>query len=160
MGKPGVLGVVFNRNKSEVLLVKRRDVPIWVFPGGGIEIDESPEEAVRREVWEETGLRVDIIKKIAFYTPLNRLSHSTHLFECRPIDGLLRTSCESQDVAYFKLDQLPKDFFIVHSDWLQDALLNHHETLQLPIWRVTYLELFKYFCRHPIHVIKFMLSRS
>lgn len=160
MLKSAAVGITFNQDKTKVLLIKRRDVPIWVFPGGGIEKDEAPEKAVLREVWEETGLRVCLVRKIAFYTPLNKLAEPTHLFECREVDGALRTGCETQDLAYFDLENLPKNFFIVHSDWLQDALANHQEILNQPLWRVTYGELMKYFCRHPLHVIKFLLSRK
>lgn len=42
-------------NHQKLLLVKRRDVPVWVFPGGGIEKGETPERAVVREVFEESG---------------------------------------------------------------------------------------------------------
>jgi 8-oxo-dGTP diphosphatase len=39
----------------------------WRIPGGGIEEGESPEDAVKREVMEETGLRVDYVEKVGFY---------------------------------------------------------------------------------------------
>jgi len=50
--------VVFYRNsgKIEYLLLKHRDER-WSFPKGLIEKDEKPEEAARREVWEETGIK-------------------------------------------------------------------------------------------------------
>jgi 8-oxo-dGTP pyrophosphatase MutT (NUDIX family) len=41
-----------------VLVVRRRDVPPWAFPGGRIEPDETPAEAAVREVAEETGIQV------------------------------------------------------------------------------------------------------
>src|SRR5262245_50385266 len=42
-----------------VLLIRRKHDPFaghWAFPGGFLDIDESVEHAVRRELWEETGL--------------------------------------------------------------------------------------------------------
>jgi 8-oxo-dGTP diphosphatase len=159
MTKPAAIGVIFSIDKTRVLLIKRSDVPVWVLPGGGIEKGETPEEAVCREVWEETGLRVRIVRKIAYYTPLNHLAKPTHVFECQPMDGLLRTGCETQAIAYHELGKLPESFFIVHQDWLQDVLLNKLEVIHKPIWRVTYWEVFKYFCRRPLQVIKFILSR-
>jgi 8-oxo-dGTP diphosphatase len=39
----------------------------WRIPGGGIEEGESPENAVKREVMEETGLRVDSVEKVGVY---------------------------------------------------------------------------------------------
>jgi 8-oxo-dGTP pyrophosphatase MutT (NUDIX family) len=32
-------------NNSKILLIKRRDIPVWVLPGGGIDQGESPETA-------------------------------------------------------------------------------------------------------------------
>jgi 8-oxo-dGTP diphosphatase len=160
MKKNAAIGIVFNEDKKQVLLIKRRDVPIWVLPGGGIESDETPEKAVCREVWEETGLRVKVVRKVANYTPLNSLSKPTFLFECEKIDGMTRTGCETEEIAFFNLNELPKAFFIVHRDWLQDAL-NHQslEPLNKSITRVTYCELLKYFCKHPFHVLRFLLTK-
>lgn len=159
MSKPAAIGIVFSADKKEVLLIKRCDVPVWVLPGGGIEKDESPEEAVCREVWEETGLQVQIVRKIAFYTPLNRLAAPTHVFECSSTDGKLETGSETQEIAYFNLKRLPSSFFIVHRDWLEDALLNESTVIYKPIWRVTYWELLKYFCKQPLQVLKFAIRR-
>lgn len=39
----------------------------WTFPGGGIKRNESPEEAVRREIKEETGIILDNVKKVGEY---------------------------------------------------------------------------------------------
>jgi 8-oxo-dGTP pyrophosphatase MutT (NUDIX family) len=36
---------------------------LWEFPGGKLEADESPRDAARRECWEETGLRVDVLRR-------------------------------------------------------------------------------------------------
>lgn len=57
----GVGGVVIDRDR--VLLVKRAHPPLageWTLPGGGIEVGETLEAAVAREVREETGLEVTV----------------------------------------------------------------------------------------------------
>jgi ADP-ribose pyrophosphatase YjhB (NUDIX family) len=45
---------------DRVLLVYETDVDAWSTPGGSVEVDERPEDAARREVFEETGLTVRI----------------------------------------------------------------------------------------------------
>ena len=54
--RPGAYGVV--RRGGAVLLVWDQADEQWYFPGGGIEAGESPEEALAREVTEETGFRL------------------------------------------------------------------------------------------------------
>jgi len=51
--------VVIWSSNGNVLLVKPDYKPTWQFPGGGVEAGESPIEAALREIYEETGLRVD-----------------------------------------------------------------------------------------------------
>ncbi len=45
----GATVFAFDKNKK-LLFVKRRDVPVWVVPGGGIEKGETPKEAFAREL--------------------------------------------------------------------------------------------------------------
>jgi 8-oxo-dGTP pyrophosphatase MutT (NUDIX family) len=52
-------GCIFN-DKGEVLLQRRGDSNKWGFPGGAIEIGETPHEAAIREAKEETGLDVEV----------------------------------------------------------------------------------------------------
>lgn len=58
----GVAGIVFQG--EEVVLIRRGQEPgrgEWSLPGGAVEVGETLEAALRREVWEETGLQVDIL---------------------------------------------------------------------------------------------------
>lgn len=157
--KKSVIGIVFNHQKDQVLLVKRRDVPVWVLPGGGIDPRETPQEAVIREVFEETGLSVTVHRHVGTYTPINRLANLTYLYECRIETGCLTTGTETCDLAFFHLTHLPSPFFFLHRDWLNDAMTHSSETIQKPLDQVNYFNLFKYFCRHPCLVLRFAMSR-
>lgn len=154
-----VIGILFRNNYKEVLALRRRDVDVWVFPGGGIDKEETPEAAVIREVFEETGLRVSIKRKIGEYTPINRLSRQTAVFECTIIDGKPSTGPETRAIDFFPVDHLPYLFFPLHQDWLDDALLQEPQVICKPILQITYGKLFKFFCRHPVRFIRFVLSR-
>ena len=49
---------VKNEHENEVLLISSsRHKNCWIIPGGGIEIDENPEDAAEREVYEEAGVK-------------------------------------------------------------------------------------------------------
>ena len=156
MRKNAAIGIIFNNNKSQVLLIKRQDVPVWVLPGGGIEDDESSHEAVLREVLEETGLSVKAIRKVAEYTPINKLTRFTETYECCFIEGHLRQGDETGAINFFPIHQLPKNFFFLHKQWLEDALENHTTLIQRPLSNVTYWNFTKYFLRHPLWVTRFL----
>ncbi|MEM8728032.1 MAG: NUDIX domain-containing protein [Chlamydiota bacterium] len=153
-----VNGIVFSKDRKEVLLTKRRDVPVWVLPGGGIELEESPEEGVIREIREETGYRVTILRKVAEYTPPNRLTRHTYLFECSVIGGRATLTSETQGIAFFPIDHLPLTP-PPYPDWISDSLRQSPAPLHKPISGVTYIDLFKHFLYHPILVCRFLLSR-
>jgi len=52
---PSVAGIIFDHD-GRILLVRQADDGVWSTPGGAIEPNEEPADAVVREVWEETGL--------------------------------------------------------------------------------------------------------
>jgi len=157
--KESVNGILFSRNRKSVLLVKRRDVPVWVLPGGGIHSNETPEMATRREFEEETGLQVTILRKIAEYTPQCRLARYTHFYECIAIGGTLQTGDETKEVRFFPLAALPKKLPPPYLDWIVDAQGPHKEILKKEITGVTYLALMQYFFSYPLLVTRFLLTK-
>jgi 8-oxo-dGTP diphosphatase len=157
--KQAVIGIVFSKDRTEVLCVKRRDVPVWVLPGGGVDAFEEPAAAVIREVQEETGFSSTIKRKVGQYSPINRLSQYTEVYECVPISGKIDRGDESLDVKFCAVDDLPEPFFVVHEAWLKDALKNYPEPIQRPISEVTYGNLLMHFIKHPSWVFRLACSR-
>jgi 8-oxo-dGTP diphosphatase len=51
---------LLTNSKKEVLLVLRRDVPLWDLPGGRVEVPERPSQTAIRETHEETGLHIKL----------------------------------------------------------------------------------------------------
>lgn len=152
------IGIIFNDTKTQILLIKRKDVPVWVLPGGGIDPSESPEEAVIREVFEETGFSVEIERKCAEYTPTNRLGSFTTVFICRIKEGIPHLSNETADIDFFLLTHLPSSFFMVHKGWLEDAL-THSDMIRAPLEGVSYSALIKYTCKHPWQTFRYLYTR-
>jgi ADP-ribose pyrophosphatase YjhB (NUDIX family) len=89
-----------------LLLIRRRDVDLWEMPGGRVERGESPGEAIRREVAEETGLDVEVHRLVGIY---RRPSGDLLVlqFECRG-GGEPEQSPEVRDVDFFPMDALPE----------------------------------------------------
>jgi ADP-ribose pyrophosphatase YjhB (NUDIX family) len=154
-----VIICVFSKNKKKILLVKRRDVPVWVLPGGGVEKNEKVEKAAIREVKEESGYDIKITKKIAEYTPINKLAKFTYLFEGQKISGNSKLSKETKDVKFFDLKNLPKKIPPPFDDFIKDAKKDLKNILKKKLFQITYFNLFKNFLFHPILVFRFLLAK-
>lgn len=103
---PGVTGLVFDR-AGDVLLVKHAANGEWAAPGGAIEPDEQPFEAVVREVREETGLDVEpVALRGVFGGPELRVRYPngdetqyvTAIFECEVRGGALAAGGDGDEV--------------------------------------------------------------
>lgn len=66
--KLGCSAILVDENSERILLVKRADNREWCLPGGGMDPGENIKECCIREVYEETGLKVKIIKLIGIYS--------------------------------------------------------------------------------------------
>lgn len=141
-----------------MLLIQRRDVPVWVLPGGGIDSSETPEDAVRRELFEETGFHVEILRKVALYEPRNKLAKRTHFFECRVLSGEASSGKETRSVRFFRLESLPP-MPPPYASWIADAAAHHPATLFKEIEGVNYWVFFKLLLTHPLLVFRFLLAR-
>jgi len=87
-------------HQGKVLLIKRTKDPwknLWGFPGGHVNKNETPRQAVIREVREETGLAVTPGKKPVevFLYPVLDHCHKSHLFRCA-IKGSARLRPEKE----------------------------------------------------------------
>lgn len=150
-----VLGVIFDRNS--VLLIQRRDVPVWVLPGGGIEEGESGEDAIVREVKEEIGVDVQVVRKVGSYTG-GFFIKPVHLYECTIIRGAIKAGDEALDAKYFPLDALPKEIPPPFHEFIQDAL-DRKMPFEREITSITLFTIVKTVATHPILFIRFILSR-
>lgn len=157
--RSGAIAIILTTDRQEVLLIKRRDVPVWVLPGGGIDDNEAADTAAIREALEETGMKVTIERAVAEYSPINRLASHTYTFECRALQGELTLGDETRDIGFFSIHKLPEPFFFIHRDWLNDALRQEPTLIQKPLTQVTYWNLIRYFLKHPLQVLRMLLSR-
>jgi 8-oxo-dGTP pyrophosphatase MutT (NUDIX family) len=153
-----VAGAVFSPDRSSVLLIQRRDVPVWVLPGGGIDPGETPEEAVLREILEETGFTVKAERLVGHYIPINRLAKPTDLFECSIVKGQASLSSETRGIAFFPVKALPKLLPPPYPEWISDARQIAPAVCK-KLECVNYKTLTISALKHPILVLRFLLAR-
>jgi ADP-ribose pyrophosphatase YjhB (NUDIX family) len=98
---------------GKILLVQERVDQRWCMPGGWADVGDVPSEMVAREMWEESGFRVQPRKVIGVYDanrvggPLEFYHAFKIVFLCEIIDGDARGSDETLDARFFPFDALP-----------------------------------------------------
>jgi ADP-ribose pyrophosphatase YjhB (NUDIX family) len=118
----GVFGIVFDE-QNRVLLVHRCDYDLWNLPGGGLKHGESVDEGVKREVLEETGLNVEIIKLVGVYSKKDR-KDIVFSFLCKIISGRITLSDETDKIEYFEINKIPKNTIPKQVERIKDATKN------------------------------------
>ena len=120
--KVGVDAAIFD-DQGRLLLSRRADDGLWCLPCGWAELAESPQESLRREVLEETGLEVDVgaLLDVRHRLPGQFGPHTSYhiLYHCVPTGGALATSEESLEVAYCD----PAGITEWHKDHAEAALI-------------------------------------
>ncbi len=157
--KKSIAVAIFSSDREKVLLIKRRDVPVWALPGGGIEKGESPNMAALREVEEETGFQIKILRLVGEYLPVNRLSRHTYLFESVIIGGEPTIGKETKEIAFFPTQALPKLLPPPYAEWIADAQLLSNPPFTKKLTSVNYKVFFTNLLLHPLLVLRFVLSR-
>ncbi len=107
------VGAVVTNDRNELLLVKRADSGIWLYPTGWADVGYSASEVVVKEVEEETGIEVRVERLIAVLDGLRlgftRIPLYSLVFLCRAVGGELRPHpLECADVGWFSPDDLPE----------------------------------------------------
>lgn len=129
---PAVAVAIFNED-GEILLQKRRDVDQWCVISGHVEFGESVEEAVLREIREETGLTGEITRFLGVYSsPASQtyfyedrtVQYITSYFRARLNAPLIEEyhNEETKELKFFSPAHIPENLATLSPSWLSDAM--------------------------------------
>jgi 8-oxo-dGTP pyrophosphatase MutT (NUDIX family) len=128
----GCAAVLFDEKREKVLLTRRGDTGQWCLPSGGVEPGESVTETCIREVWEETGLEVQVERltsicsnpdRLVIYNDGNQFQIIALIFEVSLIGGEPCLSDETTAIGYYSLPEIEKmDLFPHHRQFISDTL--------------------------------------
>jgi len=116
-----VAGVVV-RDDGRVLAIRRADNGTWEPPGGVLELSETLEDGVRREVYEETGVKVSVERLTGVYKNMTR-GIVALVFRCRPEEGEAQPSAEATAVRWLSREQIAERMSEVYAVRVLDALV-------------------------------------
>ncbi len=109
-----VRGLIYNQN-NEVLLLRRSrpargETGYWELPGGGLDHGESPQQALLREIQEETRLEVEVGMPLLVwdYVRSDQLQIIGMTFFCRWTSGNIGLSHEHDTYTWVTLEQISK----------------------------------------------------
>jgi ADP-ribose pyrophosphatase YjhB (NUDIX family) len=106
------VGAVVGNDAGEILLIQRSDSGIWLYPTGWADVGYSASEVAVKEVQEETGIEVEVLRLLGVFDGLRlgftRIPLYSLVFLCRAVGGELNGHpLETRDVGWFSPDNLP-----------------------------------------------------
>ena len=130
------VAVIIEFPNNKILLVKRGTVVFkgyWALPGGRVDAGETVEETVVREVKEETGLHVRIVRKIGEYHESGvqdgiEYDYYPACFLVKPTGGKIkRQEKEIEEIKLVDLKNIPEKLAFEHSSMIRDYLHTRKE---------------------------------
>jgi 8-oxo-dGTP diphosphatase len=111
-------GMIFSRmnDQAEILLIKRKQEPYkdcWAFPGGFVDMHETTDEAVVREIKEETGIIIETPEQFRTFSGVDRdpRGRTVSVVYCCFVDNVQikgQAGDDAADMHWFSIDELPR----------------------------------------------------
>jgi len=122
--------VIVRMDDGSVALIRRKNEPFkgyWAIPGGMVEEDETVEQAAIREMKEEAGIDIELVRLVGVYSGPHRDPRGNVVSICylaRHTGGELRAGSDASEVRLFK--KMPENLAFDHRKMLTDARVFEH----------------------------------
>ena len=129
-----VAGIVVDEG-NRVLLIQRRDIGRWEPPGGVLEQDETFEQGLRREVYEETGVEVRVGRLTGIYKNMSR-GIVALVFRCQAESGRADATAEASRIEWMTVEHAaevmaPAYYVRVADAFTPDVAMRAHDGVNL-----------------------------
>ena len=122
-------GAIIEDDQGRILLIKRKDYEEWGIPGGILELGETFEQTVKREVFEETKLHLQTISLFGIYSGKN--GYATYengdkvysvqiIFHTKDFEGNPSINEEATDLAFFARNEIPENLNSHQAKFIED----------------------------------------
>ncbi len=129
--------IILEDAQGRILMQQRQDDGTWSYPGGRIEIDETVEEAARREVLEECGLQVGEMELLGVFSgpELNHVYPNGNevcgidiVYVSRDFTGSLSAlDGEAKQMGFYSIDRLPQPISAMNAKQIRAYLARRAE---------------------------------
>jgi ADP-ribose pyrophosphatase YjhB (NUDIX family) len=141
------VGAAVANDRGQLLLIRRADSGVWLYPTGWCDVGYSAPEVVVKEVLEETGIEAEPVRLIGVLDGMrlgeSRIPLYSLLFFCRAVGGELKLHpLEVTDAGWFDRDKLPSPT-IGADRWAEPVFAAidgerrdvYYDDLRRPVWR-------------------------
>ena len=105
--RAAVAAVIFDE-QGRILLFKHTYRKFeWGLPAGGLEHNEQPIDAIKREFFEETGMQIQV-ERLLTAVSAREDHHIGMIYLCKIVSGEFKESLEISDMKYFPVNELPE----------------------------------------------------
>lgn len=118
-------GIIYSEEKG-LLLEKRTDTGEWCTPGGSVELGEALQDALKREIKEETNLDFKSAKLFdikdnvhMLYPNGDEVYYTDFVYEINDFYGDLRHDGESTELRFFDIKSLPENIMPTQIDFIE-----------------------------------------
>ncbi len=118
-----------NTQPEGIVLIKRKNPPSgWAIPGGFVDYGETLEDAVRREMKEETGLDITLVRQFHTYSDPARdpRHHTVSTVFIATATGRPQAGDDAEEIEIFTKDSLPENIAFDHRQVLEDYFNNKY----------------------------------
>lgn len=152
--------LILDETEKQILLIQRRDVPVWVLPGGGRDPGETLEQTALREAEEETGFSVNVVRFAGTFDGSSVFVKPSAIFVAKTaVKKKHPCSHEVGGMQFFPIDAMPEYRMPPPFVEIIRHTLMHPSFFHLHIQSITWKRILSATFFHPVLMSRFLFAK-